>query len=189
MFYNKVEVKAIILAVYNIESLGLNSSRILLKSIVWLCKQYETTKENLYLEKAMWHIYAYLELGYPYEAGEREFNIVLKYLQLNRADIFSTREWAYKKIALTKANVNRLLGKWNPYFQSMKINDAVADIIKKVRDKEYGKYIYHCGKAIEEGEENTLWEKTFILYVTKDEAILQDMNKSKYYMLKEIQHD
>ena len=81
MFYNKVEVKAIILAVYNIESLGLNSSRILLKSIVWLCKQYETTKENLYLEKAMWHIYAYLELGYPYETGEREFNIVLKYLQ------------------------------------------------------------------------------------------------------------
>lgn len=73
MFYNKVEVKAIILAVYNIESLGLDSSRILLKSIVWLCKQYETTKENLYLEKAMWHIYAYLELGYPYETGERQF--------------------------------------------------------------------------------------------------------------------
>lgn len=33
MFYNKVEVKAIILAVYNIESLGLNSSRTLL--IIW----------------------------------------------------------------------------------------------------------------------------------------------------------
>ena len=35
MFYNKIEVKAIILAVYNIESLGLDSSRILLESIVW----------------------------------------------------------------------------------------------------------------------------------------------------------
>lgn len=50
--------------------------------------------------------------------------MVLDYLQLNAADIFIKREWEYKKIALTRANVNRLLGKWNPYFQSMKINDA-----------------------------------------------------------------
>lgn len=51
MFYNKVQVKTIVLAVYNIDTLGLNSKDILLNSITWLCKQYESKKDETYLKK------------------------------------------------------------------------------------------------------------------------------------------
>lgn len=186
MFYNKVQVKAIVLAVYNIDPLGLNSKDILLNSITWLCKQYESEGDEIYLEKAMWHIYAYLELGYPYESGVETFRTVLQYLHQDMETVFPKKDWEYKKIALTKANVNQLLGKWNPYFQSMKIDAAILDIIEKVREKKYGEFTYHCGRIIEEDEEKTLWEKTFILRIGESGSILQDLNKNRYYVLDEV---
>ena len=72
--YNEVEVKAILIAVHNIENVGLNSKKVLLNSIEWLRCQYEITQDESFLIKAVWHIYAYLELGYPYISGELEFN-------------------------------------------------------------------------------------------------------------------
>ena len=89
--YNEVEVKAILIAVHNIENVGLNSKKVLLNSIEWLRCQYEITQDESFLIKAVWHIYAYLELGYPYENGELEFNRVLNYLQLDINDVFSKK--------------------------------------------------------------------------------------------------
>ena len=81
--YNEVEVKAILIAVHNIENVGLNSKKVLLNSIEWLRCQYEITQDESFLIKAVWHIYAYLELGYPYISGELEFNRILNCLQLD----------------------------------------------------------------------------------------------------------
>ena len=58
--YNEVEVKAILIAVHNIENVGLNSKKVLLNSIEWLICQYEITQDESFLIKAVWHIYAYL---------------------------------------------------------------------------------------------------------------------------------
>ncbi len=185
MFYNSVEVKTIMIAVQNVESIGGSSRLILLNSITWLREQYEHTKDIIYLKKAVWHIYAYLELGYPYESGRIEFDKIVWYLNLNVESLFPKKDWEYKRISLTKANVNRLLGKWNAHFQSMRIDDAVFDIIHKVKNKEMGKYVYHCGRVIEEYEDQVLWEKTFMLHITEAEAILQDINKGKYYLFNE----
>lgn len=86
--YNEVEVKAILIAVHNIENVGLNSKKVLLNSIEWLRCQYEITQDESFLIKAVWHIYAYLELGYPYISGELEFNRILNCLQLDINTVF-----------------------------------------------------------------------------------------------------
>lgn len=184
--YNEVEVKAILIAVHNIESVGLNSKKVLLNSIKWLRCQYEITQEKSFLTKAVWHIYAYLELGYPYESGEVEFNKVLSYLQVDTNAVFPKKIWKYQKVLLTKANINQILGKWNPHFQSMKVRMVILDIIDKVENKIIGNFIYHCGKILEQKDDNVLWEKTFVLRITEDEAVLQDVNKSKYYIFDEV---
>lgn len=186
MFYNQVEIKSIVIAVQNIEAAGLNSKDVLLNSIIWLREQYEIEQNEFYLKKAVWHIYAYLELGYTYESGEKEFVKVLKYLQMDAEELFPKKEWVYNKIILKKSTVSRVLGKWHPYFQSMKIDEAVSDIINKTKRRENGKYIYHCGKIVEQYGDSTLWEKTFVLRITKNEAILQDVNRGKYYILSEV---
>ena len=107
-------------------------------------------------------------------------------MQLDINTVFPKKGWAYKKVALKKSNINQILGRWHPHFQSMKIEAAILDIIDKVENKKIGSFIYHCGKMLEQKDNKALWEKTFVLRVTEDEAALQDVNKSKYYIFDEV---
>lgn len=185
MRYNSVEVEVIKLGLDNIEALGLSGKEVLKQSIVWLREKYETTDDARYLDKAVWHIYAYLEMGYPYESGKEEFQAVLDALGEKEEDVFPKRSWGSKKIPLKKMRINQLLGKWNPGLQSMKISDAVEDIIEKSRNRQIGEYTYHCGKVIKQDEENTLWENTCKLYVRDEEVVFHNVNRGKYYILAE----
>lgn len=185
MHYNEVEVEAIKLGVGGIERVKKNSKDILIRSVVWLVEKYDLTSDIQYLQKAIWHIYAYLELGYPYESGEDVFNEVLQKSGQDKEELFPARKWLYRPVILKRSNINQLLGKWNPRLQSMKIKEAVEDIINHVEVGKKGKYLYHCGKIIRESEDETLWEKTFELYVYEDEVILRDINKNRYYLLKQ----
>ena len=185
MHYNEVEVEAIKLGVGGIERVKKNSKDILIRSVVWLVEKYDLTSDIQYLQKAIWHIYTYLELGYPYESGEDVFNEVLQKSGQDKEELFPARKWLYRPVILKRSNINQLLGKWNPRLQSMKIKEAVEDIINHVEVGKKGKYLYHCGKIIRESEDETLWEKTFELYVYEDEAILRDINKNRYYLLKQ----
>lgn len=185
MYYNEIEVEAIKLGIGGIESVKKNSREILISSVAWLIEKYDTISDKQYLEKAVWHIYAYLELGYPYESGQDVFDKVLQKLGQSREELFPANQWFYKPIILKRSNINQLLGKWNPKLQSMKIKEAVEDIVNNVEDGRKGTFLYHCGKIIREIEGEMLWEKTFKLYVYEDEAILRDINKNKYYLLKQ----
>ena len=91
MRYNSVEVEVIKLGLDNIEALGLSGKEVLKQSIVWLREKYETTDDARYLDKAVWHIYAYLEMGYPYESGKEEFQAVLDALGEKEEDVFPKR--------------------------------------------------------------------------------------------------
>ena len=182
MFYDTVEIAAIKIAVSNVESLGIYSKDALIKSIVWLREKYESFGEIAYLKKAVWNIYAYLELGFSYEDGKEEFQKILEYLHMNVEDMFQEKKWQYRRVLLNKTNVTGILGRWNPVLHSMKISEAVADILNKVSVNMEGNYVYHCGKVLEEDAEKKLWEHTFRLSIRKDEAVLYDINKNKYYV-------
>ena len=181
--YHAIEVQIIKLAVCNIESVGLSGREVLTGSIVWLCERYEETKERKYLEKAVWHMYAYLELWHPYEMAQREFDTVLDYLGVRAEEIFSPIKYNYKKIPLNNTNIRNLLGRWNPRLHCMKIDDVVKDIKDKVANKKEGVYLYHSGKIIKQEKKEVLWEQTYRLYVRSDEAVFHDLNKNKYYTL------
>lgn len=183
MLYDKVEIAAIKLALYNIDTFNDSGEEILLKSIAWLKESYEECHNIIYLQKAVWHIYVYLELGFPFERGEGEFKQILEYLGKDVEEVFPKKKYFHRKMELSKANIRNLLGRWNPRFHSMKIEDAVSDIMEKAVEKQEGEYIYHSGKVIEQTEDKVLWENTFKLYVRQDEAVFYDVNKNKYYVL------
>ena len=183
MLYDKIEVAAIKIAVSNLEGIGLNCKEVLLKSISWLLDKYEVFGEETYLVKAVWIIYAYLELGFPFEDGKEIFYVILKLMDKDVEEMFPACKWRYKKIVLNKMNVRELLGRWNPGLHSMKITEAVDDIIHKVSEKEKGVYIYHCGKILEiNNEVPALWEHTYRLQIDEENAVFYDINKNKYYV-------
>lgn len=183
MLYDKVEIEAIKIAVADLENIGIGCKDTLIKSVFWLSEYYENTNEERYLEKAIWHIYAYLELGFPYENGERKFNKVLKHMGKSRVELFSNRKWNYRKVKLNKTSIRSMIGNWNPVLHSMKINDVVNDIIEKARNRECGEFIYHSGKMIVQNEEKQLWEQTYKLYIDESETIFHNINENKYFVL------
>lgn len=185
MLYDEVEVAAIKLALYNVDAFGETEKEILIKSIAWLREIYEREGNAIYLKKAVWHIYAYLELGFPFESGADEFRTILEFLGKSVEEVFPESQYCTRKLKLNKTNVRNVLGKWNSRFQSMKMEDAVSDIIEKVQARQEGKYTYHSGKVIKESGNKTLWEHTFKLYVGQDEAVFCDLCKNKYYILTE----
>lgn len=182
MLYDKIEVEVIKLAVCNMEAAGQTCKHVLLSSIRWLREKYEQCGEKIYLQKAVWHIYAYLELGFSYDAGREEFDRIADYLQQDAEELFSIVLRSYRKVKLTRGNVSRLLGRWNPRFHSMKINDAVTDIIQKVSEKEEGEYTYFSGKVISREKEKLLWEHTFRLFIDSEDSVFYDVNQNKYYL-------
>ncbi len=187
--YNVIEIEGIKMAVCNIENRGLNSRDSLLSSISYLRWKYELTGEKEYLFKTISHIYAYLELGFPYERGKQEFLKVTSYLDIDIDYIFPEQKWRNQKILLTKTNIRNLLGRWNPGLHCMKISDVVEDIIEKVQNRQEGEYLYHSGKILTQEGSETLWENTFKLYIEENEAILQDVNRQKYYELERKEND
>lgn len=182
MFYNKVQISAIKLAVTNIEILGIKSIDVLISSVQVLLEKYAEGKLDIFLEKAIWHIYAYLELGYPYEMIEAEMEAVLLPFNLEKNEIFPYDKWKYKKIKLNKNNVRNLLGNWNPQLHSMKIKDVVEDIYENIKNRKEGKYEYHSGKLLIDDENGKLWEQTYWLYIDEDDIIFHNVNNNKYYI-------
>ncbi|MDO4313517.1 MAG: hypothetical protein Q4C52_10585 [Eubacteriales bacterium] len=185
MFYNMAEVQIIKLAVWNLEGLDNSSRDALLGSISWLTDKYKRTEDKEYLIKAVWHIYAYIELGFPHSDVEQEYQLALIGLNMEDDDWLFGFLQNIKKIPLTRIGISGVLGRWNPKLHSMPIQEAVTDIMQKVSDKKYGKYLYHSGKEIARDKDSALWESTFRLCVSKNGSILQDLNKSKYYMFME----
>lgn len=182
MYYDSIMVATIKLAVANLERVGAISKEVLLESIGWLRLKYEQEKDPIFLHKAICHVYAYLELGFPYEDGVHEFQKVLNYLNLDKDTAFSSLQCKSKKLKVTKYNIRNILGRWNPRLHSMKIAEVVSDIYDKVIEKKIGEYLYYSGKIISSSESDTLWEQTYWLYVHTDEAILYDVNRNKYYV-------
>lgn len=183
MLYDKVEIEVIKLAVSGLESVGIGSKDVLMKSVAKLREYYEDSSDERYLIKAVWHIYAYLELGFPYESGEKEFDKIIKYMGKTKTELFPERKWRYKKVKLNKTSIRNMIGNWNPILHSMKINDVVNDIIEKVKNRECGEFIYHSGKMIEQTGEKQLWEQTYKLYIDESEVIFHDINENKYFVL------
>ena len=156
MLYNTVEIAAIKLALQNMEHQEQKCKTVLLGSIRWLRETYERTRDEVFLKKAVWHIYAYLEMGFLYEYGKEEFTYVLNYLHKSADEMNPPWKNHYKKIRVSKVQICKLLGSWNPKLHCMKIGDAVNDIIEKINSGKVGEYTYHCGKQIQEerGEGN-----------------------------------
>ena len=184
MVYNQVEIKAIQLSLGNLENQGISVKEVLLHSIDWLDEKYKATADIRYIYKAIWHIFAYLEFGFLYDDGKDRFCEIVKCVRKKPEEIFADYINKYKIVPLKKSAIRKLLGRWNPKLHSMKIEDAVNDIIEKVTKKELGKFLYHSGKVIVENDKASLWEHTFWLFIKEDEILFYDVNKNIYYMIK-----
>lgn len=181
--YNKVQIEAIKLAVWNLEAKRCHSKEILKDSMIWLIERYKQDNDSIYLEKEVDHIYAYLELGFSFEEISQYVSFVLENGKIDAAELTALKKKCCPKIRLNKSSIRGLMGRWNPNLHSMPIAEVVNDIMMKVGEKQQGEYLYHCGKRLSGQEDDGIWENTYRLLINEEGAVFQDVNQYKYYQL------
>lgn len=165
-------VEAIKIAVGSVQYKNMSVKKTFLDVITQLYNYYEKLDNKKYLETAVLHIQAYLEMGFPYEENAIIFDKVLKQLGTSRELKFPKKFYKTRKIKLNKTQVKTMIKKWpaSPR-QIMKIDEVVTDIINKVSDREQGIFYYKCAVT------GDLYE----LVISEREVFFHDMGRGLFY--------
>ena len=165
-------VESIKLAVGSVQYKNLSIKEIFFETIERLNFYYENSQNEKYLEVALLHMQAYLEMGFPYEMGKELFDATLAKLGTKREIEFPKIFYASKEIKLNKSQVRSMIKKWtaSPH-QTMKIDEVVADIIKRVSNREIGIYYYEC----------VVSKDRYELTISEDEMFFHDLKRRTFY--------
>lgn len=177
-----LKVEVIKLAVGATAYRGFSIKEVYKEVVCKLKEYYQQTMKKEYLEAALLHIRAYMEMGYNYDDNKEMFDSILKILNMEWEIVFPKRYFPVREIALTKPQVRRLILRWPASKQRMGIGDVVDDIIKKVKQKEIGIYHYDSNPTPHKlGTSGDLYE----LVVGNEESYFRDVNRRKYFTFKE----
>lgn len=165
-------VEAIKLAVGSVQYKNLSIKETFFETIERLNFYYENSQNEKYLEVALLHMQAYLEMGFPYEARKELFDATLAKMGTKREFEFPKNFYASKEIKLNKSQVRSMIKKWasSPH-QTMKIDEVVADIIKRVSNREIGIYYYECA----------VLKDRYELTISEDEMFFHDLKRGTFY--------
>lgn len=165
-------IEAIKLAAGSVQYKNLSVQDTFIGAVSQLYQYYQNSQNIKYLETALLHIQAYLEMGFSYEQGKAIFDAVLKGLGTTRKMEFPRKFYSAKQIKLNKTQVKSMIKKWpaSPR-QSMKIDEVTADIIKKVQQKDIGIFYYRCAVT----------EDLYELVISDKESFFHDVRRGIFY--------
>lgn len=166
------QIEAIKLAAGSVQYQGISVISTMVCTVEKLYNWFEQFKDTRYLETAILHIQAFLEMGFVYEEAEMLFDQVLQAAGTSREKRFPRRYYTSKKIKLNRSQVRNIIGKWpsSPQ-QEMKIDEVVADIMRRVEKREAGIVFYECIVA------KTVYE----LVINENEIFFHDIKGNKFY--------
>lgn len=145
----------------------------LLKTMESLYSEYLSTRKNHSLVLLKQCMETYMEEGFFKKGEDDEFCKIWN-------DLFETEDYSYqmgKSIRANKIEIRNVLIKWNPRRHSMKIQDVVNDILKKVENKKFGQYNYWTEHNIRGQVERF----SYVLCISEIGAVLYDEQKKIYY--------
>jgi len=173
----KQYIEAIKLAAGTVQYRNLSVKKTFMSSVSQLYKYYTMFLNKKYLETAVLHINAYLEMGFAYEDGKELFDSVLDEIGTTKELQFPSKFYVSKEIKLNKTQVRGMIKKWSasPH-QTMKIDELVDDIIVKVREKQVGIFYYKCVVT------NDVYE----LVISSQETFFHDLQRGIFYTFKDV---
>lgn len=170
---NRLCIEAIKMATGSVQYKNLSVKDTFIDTVSQLYQYYERFQNIKYLETAILHIQAYLEMGFPYEDGNPVYDIILEKLKTTKELKFPKKFYAPKKIKLNKTQVRSMIKKWpaSPH-QTMKIDEVVADIINKAQQKKPGIFYYKCAVT----------EDLYELVINEKEMFFHDLRRGVFYI-------
>lgn len=168
----KQYIEAIKMAAGSVQYKNISVNDTFITAVTQLYNYFEDSGNTNYLEAAILHIQAYLEMGFSYDTGKTIFDAVLKELGTTREMEFPKRFYSSKQVKVNKSQIRSMIRKWpaSPK-QELKIDDVVLDIIDKVTKREKGIFYYRCAVI------NDMYE----LVITDNEMFFHDLTRGVFY--------
>lgn len=177
----KEEIEAIKLAIGTIQYSGGSIRRTVFLCLEKYIELYKISNDKVFLENALLHMQAFLEMGFIYEEFENVFDTILNEVGLVREEIFPKRFYHAERIKLVRGQVRKMIHRWSPSkYHSMTINEVVDDIIVKVKKRQIGNYFYHSNQNPKKKDDDI-----YELVITEEECFFYDIIKKKYYVFVE----
>jgi len=165
-------IEAIKLAAGSVQYKELSVTDTLQCAISQLYEYYCYTKRENYLQVAMLHIQAYLEMGFTYESGSSIFDNILSSLDTSKEEAFPQKYYASKTIKVNKTQIRSMIRRWPASGkQKMKLDEVVADIISKISAKEKGIFHYKC----------EVTKDIYELVINEAEMFFHDLARGLFY--------
>lgn len=174
-------MEAIKLAVGSTSYLGLSISEVFEASVQRLYSYYQETEDKCYVETALLHIKAYVEMGFEYEDKAVLFDHVLEELGMSRQLEFPKAYYYSKKLKANKTQIRTMIKRWPASKFRINIDEVVQDILDKVKNREEGIYYYNSNPSPEKanGTDGDLYE----LVVSEKEVVFHDIKRRKYFTI------
>ncbi len=169
---NNLYIEAIKLAAGSVQYKNLSIKNTFIEAVSQLYHYYTYSENIEYLNVAVLHIQAYLEMGFPYEDGKGMFDCILAKLGTSKELKFPTKFYEIKKIRLNKTQIRSVIKKWpaSPH-QKLKIEDVVTDIIERIEKREIGIFYYR----------NVVMGDIYELIVNEKENLFHDLSRGIFY--------
>lgn len=176
----KSDVEAVKYAMRSMPYLGISIQELLKKIIYNYKEYYEIENDSRFLQAAMLHILAYLELGFCYEDNRVLFDYFMDKCESFKQELLSNKSLFSKKVKLNKSQVRKMIRRWPASrYHDMNINEVVNDIIDKVKGKKEGVY-YYDGNTKNKGDQRNLYE-----LIVGETIVFHDIGENKYYTFEE----
>ena len=176
---NRKDVEAVKLAMKAVMRQGIPVNETMVGTIDFLYDCYRWSEDRRYLLGALTSLQAYLELGYKYEDYREKFDQLMKDLGTYRELQFGGLHFPLAVIPLSKTKIKSVIGTWNASkYHTMPVADMLEDIIRKVKNKEVGRYEYHSNYQPDSRKPDRVFE----LLVGEDASYFYDVQRDQYYM-------
>lgn len=172
-YINRKNLEIVKLSIGSLWYYNLLPDEELYKIILYLYNGYLKMGREEYLNSAILHIAAFLEMGFDYK---HIFDRILEEGNLEKMTILNVICLPNRKKA-NKSQIRSMIGKWKKG-NSLTILEVISDIMQKVSESREGVYLYENGKD----SVKTKGDK-YELIITKNKNFFIDLKKNKIYLL------
>lgn len=150
------------------------------KVMEYLCIYYEKTLEKKYLEIAMMHMRAYIELGFVYDELKHQFDFILKLAGVSKEEIYRNVSGENQARKTSRSEIRSMIRRWtSSKYHTKSKDEVVEDIMDKVERRSMGIYYYHSNQ----NPKNPKLDDVYVLVINEFESYFHDIKRNKYFKL------
>lgn len=180
---NRQELYVMMLTMQSLHNRGITIRETVLESLENLLRWYHQSGDVKYLELALLHMQAYVNMGFGLDDSESVISEVLNLTGKSKMDFVPKGAVTGNKVKITRNQIRHMIVKWRSNKENpMTVNELVEDIMDKLKMHQTGRYLYQ-NRRMQASENETT--EIYELVIGENESYFFDINRFRFYTFME----